>query len=1120
MFLLPNKKFIILFLAGLILNMGLAPVVFSDVARYLESLPDSRGIVDKIYLAKQDKDVVDNFKLGVRTAQAALDSNELEYAIDVGPVNGSASANYVYAAFFNPSGSGRTAVVKRIAVRANAVTTANYVNLSVRRITASSAGTQVSAGDIPHKNSDSSDPVTTVRYAGVTVTFAGATQSRLMGQAMPGAARQFHSYRDITFGSSDEKIVLQPGEGIALYQEAAGSSNQRIRMYAEWEEVASAPTAQNEYLLAIQRVENAASANYVYNSFFNPAASGKTAIVKRIWFGSETCDTTAVYTNRISLKRISAASGGTQIAVANIPKKNTSSANSAMDVRYTGVTVTQVGGADARLGHITPCGAAGQPHGFMQLDLHQNDEKIILQPGEGIALISEATGDADQLNRMIIEWQEVSSGSTPASQGEYIWASDRVEVAAALGTTFYTFFNPSGSGKTAVVKRLVIRNNADTTAVYSAFNFQRISAASGGTQVAVADLPKKHTGTSNSVAEVRWCGAACGSAITTTYVGSSSIASGGISDSGILKTNGPGTVGQIIGQREIVFGDNEKFVLQEGEGLGFYLNYLAGDVDHYIKILIEWDEESSAPASQGEYLIDIGPVPGSTATSYNYASFFNPAASGKTAIIKRVSVRVDSIAAAVYIPMRLRRTSAASSGTQISAANIPKKHSSTADSAMEIRRTGVTATYEDSADAQLIGVQTAGAAGATIAPSISGYREILFANDENIILQPGEGIGLHHDTAAGDADFRVKLLIEWEEVASGSTPASEGEYLMTVGPVNGSLNADYVYASLFNPASSGKNYVVKRVGIQANRSGTLTAPGYIPVTIRRTTAASGGTQISAADIPKKHSGTSDTTAEVRSTGVTATFAGVTASRVFGAMAPGAVNEYGNYDNEIIYGDELILQPGEGLALYQEATAGDANIRYRFNFEWNESDVAGGELVTDIVDAAGDPVVSPSVSFGAVTFALQYQTADATFGVSSQKIRVNNTTSNPQWTLSLAAATGPTAFWDGAAADYDFNDPTASAGDGGDADAFGGQMTVDASGGTLAGTCSETGVTKGNSAGFSQGVTDSITILTAGASADTNCYWDLTGVGANQTIPAEQAAASDYDINLTLSIIAN
>jgi hypothetical protein len=179
---------------------------------------------------------------------------------------------------------------------------------------------------------------------------------------------------------------------------------------------------------------------------------------------------------------------------------------------------------------------------------------------------------------------------------------------------------------------------------------------------------------------------------------------------------------------------------------------------------------------------------------------------------------------------------------------------------------------------------------------------------------------------------------------------------------------------------------------------------------------------------------------------------------------------------------------------------------------------GGTLSVDIVDSGGTSVPSPTMGMGAVTFSFPYQTANGTFGVSTQKVRVNNTTLNPQWSLTLAATGGATAFWNGTPADYDFNDPTANAVDGGDADSYGGQMTMDASAGTLGGTCSATGITKGSSASFSEGVTNSITLLTAGATADTNCYWDFTGISVSQTIPAEQAA-DNYSIDMTLTVTA-
>lgn len=180
----------------------------------------------------------------------------------------------------------------------------------------------------------------------------------------------------------------------------------------------------------------------------------------------------------------------------------------------------------------------------------------------------------------------------------------------------------------------------------------------------------------------------------------------------------------------------------------------------------------------------------------------------------------------------------------------------------------------------------------------------------------------------------------------------------------------------------------------------------------------------------------------------------------------------------------------------------------------------GTLTVDIVDATGNPVVSPSIAMGAVSFSFPYQTTTGTFGVSTQKIRVENTTSNPQWNLTIAANSGPTAFWDGATSDYDFNDPTPNAGDGADADSLGGQMALNASVGTLTpqSGCTNTGLTLGSSAFYSEGVTDSITMLTAGASAGTSCYWDLTGVSVSQTIPAEQSA-QNYSINMTLTVTA-
>lgn len=75
-----------------------------------------------------------------------------------------------------------------------------------------------------------------------------------------------------------------------------------------------------------------------------------------------------------------------------------------------------------------------------------------------------------------------------------------------------------------------------------------------------------------------------------------------------------------------------------------------------------------------------------------------------------------------------------------------------------------------------------------------------------------------------------------------------------------------------------------------------------------------------------------------------------------------------------------------------------------------------------------------MSMNSVVMSLGYQTATGVFGISAQKMRVNNTTANAQWSASIAADSGATAFWNGTN-DYDFNDPTANASDGGDADSL-------------------------------------------------------------------------------------
>lgn len=180
------------------------------------------------------------------------------------------------------------------------------------------------------------------------------------------------------------------------------------------------------------------------------------------------------------------------------------------------------------------------------------------------------------------------------------------------------------------------------------------------------------------------------------------------------------------------------------------------------------------------------------------------------------------------------------------------------------------------------------------------------------------------------------------------------------------------------------------------------------------------------------------------------------------------------------------------------------------------------LSVDVVDASGNTVSSPSISMDSIQASGTCQTSTGTLGSSSQKIRVTNPTATPGWTLSIAATGGATSNWSSGSSTYDFNDATSSGcSDGADADSLAGQLSLDPSAGTAAAQsgCTTTGISKGSSSAFSQGSTDSITLMSASASAGTNCYWELTGVSLSQKVPELQAQGS-YSMSMTVTVVAN
>ena len=185
----------------------------------------------------------------------------------------------------------------------------------------------------------------------------------------------------------------------------------------------------------------------------------------------------------------------------------------------------------------------------------------------------------------------------------------------------------------------------------------------------------------------------------------------------------------------------------------------------------------------------------------------------------------------------------------------------------------------------------------------------------------------------------------------------------------------------------------------------------------------------------------------------------------------------------------------------------------------------GTLAVDIVNGSYVTVGSPAVTMTAQDFSFACSSSTGTLGTATEQIYVKNPdAADGGWTLAIAASS-PTAVWDSAGTDYDFNDPTTSgcADGGGDTDSLAGELTINATAGTLdvgaCSSCTTTDIAKGTSDAFEEDVTNSITLLTAQGTSDDIGDWTLQGVSLSQTIPPEQPAASDYSISLTLTVAA-
>lgn len=213
---------------------------------------------------------------------------------------------------------------------------------------------------------------------------------------------------------------------------------------------------------------------------------------------------------------------------------------------------------------------------------------------------------------------------------------------------------------------------------------------------------------------------------------------------------------------------------------------------------------------------------------------------------------------------------------------------------------------------------------------------------------------------------------------------------------------------------------------------------------------------------------------------------------------------------------------DGFSLMGNNASSNANGGIYRYAAWRVPPAGDGELTVDIVDESGNSVANPSVQLGAIPFGFDCTASSGMLGSASRRLRVTNDTDNPNWSLSITATGGVNAGWTNGTDYYDYNDDEGSpsgCADGPDADSEAGQLSFDPSVATRTpkSGCSNSGTVLGAQEGFRQGSVDAITLMT-GSGASTGCYWDVTGIGISQQIPAETAGGT-YTLNLTVTIMA-
>jgi len=130
-----------------------------------------------------------------------------------------------------------------------------------------------------------------------------------------------------------------------------------------------------EYQHSVGPLFGSVTPMYNYTTVFNPSDSGKTVLIKLLNLRVNAVAAATSPTN-ISLRRINAAAGGTLTPAADIPKKNTDSVDSILQIRYNGQTGIKYNGTEAsKLNYVIGPLAAGALSGRETLDFGNSSDE-------------------------------------------------------------------------------------------------------------------------------------------------------------------------------------------------------------------------------------------------------------------------------------------------------------------------------------------------------------------------------------------------------------------------------------------------------------------------------------------------------------------------------------------------------------------------------------------------------------------------------------------------------------------------------------------------------------------------------------------------------------------------